>query len=315
MSTLKTKPSFFPPSLKPGGTIGIVSPASWLKPAILAEAKKTLEKCGYKVVVHPQNHLRDGRLAGNDKARAKAIMDMFNDPKIDAVLCARGGVGGSMRLIDHLDFKRIAKNPKPFIGFSDVTFLLQAISKKCGFVTYHGPASSWLTGERNPKTLNDFLTVVGSKKKTIELNFVKTKTLRAGKAKGKLIGGNLTLLQDLIATDYDWSGKDTILFIEDVDEALYKIDRMLQHFRLAGKLKGLCAVLVGEMVAMTDGETPAEKYGKSLEQIIMDVLPRDIPVCMDFPCGHSNYLTTLPVGAAVEVNIGKNNTKLSFKPS
>src|SRR6202012_3946472 len=123
---------------KPGGTIGVVSPARWAKPEYIDAGKRLLKKHGFEVVVHAQNYLKEGQLGGSDAARAEAIMDMFLDRTIDAVICARGGTR-SLRLVDKLDYKLIKRNPKPFIGFSDITVLLQAITRRCGFATYHGP--------------------------------------------------------------------------------------------------------------------------------------------------------------------------------
>ena len=128
----------FPPPLKPGGSIGVISPGRWPKPEWIDKGKALLKKHGYQVVVHAQNYHKEGQLGGPDAVRAEAIMDMFMDRTIDAVICARGGTG-SLRLLDKLDYKVIKKNPKPFMGYSDITVLLQSITKKCGFVTYHSP--------------------------------------------------------------------------------------------------------------------------------------------------------------------------------
>src|ERR1700722_4915984 len=128
--------TIFPPPLKKGATIGVVAPGSAGKPELLAKGRKIFERLGYTVVIHPQCYQRAGQLAGDDTQRAQAIMDMFANPSVDAIVCARGG-NGSIRLLDKLDYKLIKRNPKPFVGYSDITVLLQAINKRCGFVTYH----------------------------------------------------------------------------------------------------------------------------------------------------------------------------------
>jgi muramoyltetrapeptide carboxypeptidase len=306
----------FPSPLKPGAVIGIVSPGSAGPRDVIIKGRRILEKRGYKVVVHPQNYLRDGQLAGSDKKRAAAIMDMFEDPAIDAIMCARGG-NGSIRVLDKLDYKRIGRHPKPFIGFSDITVFLQAIRRKCGFVTYHGPMLVSLAGTSDPRTIGDLFRVIEAGKHGLTMRFPRVVGARPGTAEGELVGGNLTLLQTLIGTPYEWPDKDIILFIEDVDEVLYRIDRMLNHLRLAGKLKKLRAILIGDMVNVPDGESSFMRkgerpYGRSLQEIVRDNVPPHIPVGIGFPCGHGRYLTTLPIGARVKVEIDRRGTKLSF---
>lgn len=316
MPILKTAATF-PPALKKGGTIGIVSPASAPDPAWIAKGTSLLQKRGYRVVVHSQNSLRQGVLAGSDQARADALRDMFADPSIDAVMCSRGG-NGAIRMIDKVDYKLISKNPKPFIGFSDITLLLQAITRRCGFVTYHGPTMWNLAHKRDPRVEDDLFAVIGNSKRNYKFVSTEAETIRGGKAEGRLVGGNIALLQSLINTPYDWSAKDAILFIEDVSEPLYKLDRMLRHMRLAGKFEGVRAVIVGEMVGLRDGKTDNEPvgqrdYGRHFVDVLTEVLPPDIPLCLNFPCGHGKYITTLPVGAHVRLALGARGATLGFE--
>jgi muramoyltetrapeptide carboxypeptidase len=303
----------FAPPLKPGGTVGVVSPGRWAKPEYIDAGKTLLKKHGYDVVVHAQNYLKEGQLGGNDAARAEAIMDMFLDRTIDAVICARGGTG-SIRLLDKLDYKMIKKNPKPFIGFSDITYLLQAITKNAGFVTYHGPVFWNFSIDYDPRTVTDFFAVVGGTK-NVRLKYPEVDVVRPGNAEGALTGGNITMLQHLVGTPYDWSAKDSILFIEDVDEVVYKLAEKLRHMKLAGKFKGVKAVLVGEMVDIADGETgfarKGEKpFGKSLREVFLENIPEDVPLCFNFPCGHGKYNTTLPVGAQVKLTLNARGAEL-----
>ena len=305
-----------PPPLKKGGTIGVVSPSRWPKPEWLNTGKSLLEAQGYKVFIHPQNYLKDGQLAGSDAARIDAIMDMFADPTVDAIICARGGTGAN-RIVDGLDYKFIKKHPKPFVGFSDITVLLNAIQQRCGFATYHGPMLWNLAHPHHPRVVGDLLAVISGKKSGRSLAHSKVPTIRAGKVRGRLVGGNIGLLEVLMGTPFDWSAKDSILFLEDVDEPLYKIDRSLQHLRMAGKFKSVRAVLVGEMVDLVDGESGFNRkgerpYGRSLQEMFQKVLPPDVPLCMNFPCGHGKNITTLPLGAMVEVTLRGNAAKISF---
>jgi len=220
-------------------------------------------------------------------------------------------------LLDRLDYKTIKRNPKPFVGFSDITFLLQAITKQAGFATYHGPLCwNFAQDNNDPRTVEDAFAVVTGKKK-VRLKYPTIECIRSGHAEGVLTGGNLTMLQHLIGTPFDWSGKDAILFVEDCDEVIYKIAERLQHMKLAGKFKGVCAVLVGEMIDIADGETgfakPKERpFGKSLREILLDVLPSDVPLCFNFPCGHGTFVTTFPIGATVALDLSKRGAEMVF---
>ena len=309
----------FPPLLKQDGTIGIVAPSRWPEPAWIKTGRTLLEKRGYKVVVHPQCSLKKGELAGGDQQRADALMDMFTDRTIDAIICARGGTGAN-RMVDLLDFKTIKKNPKPLVGFSDVTVLLNAITQKCGSVTYHGPMIVSLAKNNIATNLDDLLVVIGEGKAKHSLDYPDAICTRTGKVSGSLVGGNLTLLQSLLATDYEWSAKGGILFIEDIDEPLYKIDRVMQQLRLAGKLKGLRGLIVGDFLGLSATENgfafgklvnAKNTYGLNLVEIMQNVVP-DVPVCFNFPCGHGKNLTTLPLGAKVKANFTKRGVNIAF---
>jgi muramoyltetrapeptide carboxypeptidase len=305
----------FPPTLKPNGTIGIVSPARWPEPEWINKTVEMLEGKDYQTVVHAQNYLQQGRLAGSHAARAEALMDMFSDTTIDAIFCARGGTG-AIHLLDQLDYNVIREHPKPFVGFSDMTVLLQAITKKCGFVTYHGPMGWNFATFDDPRSLSDlFHVLTSSGEEYIKMSYPEVEVLRPGSANGRLIGGNITLLQHLLGTPYDWSGKDAILFIEDVEEHLYALARKLKHMQLAGKFEGVRAVLVGEMVDINDGVKDNDlPYGQSLRDVLLDVLPENIPLCFNFPCGHGAYTTTLPIGALTHVILNAQGASLAFYP-
>jgi muramoyltetrapeptide carboxypeptidase len=297
--------------------VGIVSPGRWPDPAWIDMPKAFLESRGYQVVVHAQNYLKEGQLAGSDAARAEAIMDMFMDATVDAILCARGGTG-ALRLLDKLDYDVIRKQPKPFVGFSDVTVLLHAISQRCGFVTYHGPMGwNFAQPGNDPRTGPELINVIGNRRKHCRLHYPEVEIVHPGRAEGVLKGGNITLLQHLIGTPFDWSPDGAILFIEEADEPLYKIDRALNHLRLAGKFRNVRAVLVGEMVDIADSETGFARegerpYGRDLRDIILEYVPPNVPLGFNFPCGHGNYITTLPVGAAAQLTLGARGGELVY---
>jgi muramoyltetrapeptide carboxypeptidase len=298
-----------PKKLTPGATIGIVAPARWPEPAWLAATTALFASKGYKTKLHPQLDLRAGQLAGSDAERAAAVNDFFADTTIDAIVCARGGTG-SFRLVTDIDFDAIKRHPKIFCGFSDITTLLNAIHTHTGLTTFHGPMG-WNFGTgTNPRTIDDFFAVLEGQKTSYTFA---APALHEGSASGKLIGGNMTLLQNLIGTPDDWNADDAILFIEDVSEHLYRLDRLLWHFKNAGKLQRVRAVMVGEMVDITDGDAGApQPYGKNWPQLLQDVLPPSIPVVTNIPCGHGDYLTTLPIGAHVTLDVGAAETKLTL---
>ena len=308
--------ALYPPLLQPKGTIGIVAPSRWPTQHMLESTVKRFEAQGYEVVVHDQCFLQNGTLAGSDAARAEALNDMFADRTIDAVLCARGG-SGCMLILDRIDYEVIRANPKPLIGMSDNTALLQAITSHTGMATYHGPVAWHFQPEQyEAYTEQDMFYVIGGDKGERRLRYPMVQAERQGKAEGRLVGGNLSLLQSLIGTPYDWSGEGAILFIEDVREPLYRIERMMAHLRLAGKFEGVRGVLVGEMVgvedeknvnAAPDGDIP---YGRTLKEVMLKHLPPEIPVGFNFPCGHGRYITTWPVGAFVKVALTDTSSEL-----
>jgi muramoyltetrapeptide carboxypeptidase len=170
--------------------------------------------------------------------------------------------------------------------------------------------------EHDPRTLDDFMDVLAGIGAPQEMTY-DAAILTPGQAEGVLIGGNMTMLQNILATPYGWDADNAILFLEDLDELVYRLDRMLHHFRYAGKLRGVRAVLIGEMVNVPDGETsfqkPGEKpYGRTIEHILRDNFPADVPLAMNVPCGHGRYLTTLPIGARARVSLAGDKVRLSL---
>jgi len=282
---------------------------------MLDQALAALEARGYRALVHPAFHLRHGVLAGDDRQRADALMSYFLDPQIDAVLCTRGGAGALM-LLDLLDYEALRLHPKPFVGSSDVTALLIALYQKAGFVTFHGPLATQFAATDESRRAQDVLfSLIRREDPVRSFSLAPAYAERPGDARGVLIGGNLSLLASLIGTAYDFSTQDTILFFEDVDEPLYKIERMLTHLRLAGKFKGVRAVLVGQMVGILD-EKPAHErlghdvYGQDFRSLVLKHVPPSIPLAFDVPCGHGDFLTTFPIGAVVDVALRENACRL-----
>jgi len=305
-----TKPrTVRPVRLQPGDTIGLIDPASALsEPISIDVVVESLAVLGYKAKRGAHLLERRGYFAGTDEQRAADVNAMFADPEVRAIHCVRGG-WGCARLLPLLDWPVIARNPKILLGYSDITALLLSLQAKTGLVTFHGPVGS---SQWNPfsvgymkRVLQEGEAVTFENLKEIDeddLTVTKNRvqTLRPGTARGRLLGGNLTVLSSLVGTGYlpDWEG--CILFIEDVEEAPYRIDRMLTQLRLAGILQKARAVIWGNC---TDCK-PGEGFGSlTVAEALKDhILPLGVPAWMGAMIGHIDKQFTLPVGSEVEVD-------------
>jgi muramoyltetrapeptide carboxypeptidase len=225
-------------------------------------------------------------------------MAMFADPSIDAIICARGGYGAN-RVLPLLDYDVIRANPKIFVGYSDVTGLLTSISRYAGLVTFHGPMLSTFDRKALPFNIESLQGVLSGEADVAVRSPAEcpARVLRPGTATGPLWGGNLVLLTERLGTPDQLDLDGGILFIEDVGEYLYKLDRMLLHLKRSGSLDGIAGLVVGEMIDMEDTDEP---FGKNVDEIVLDVCGAfDFPVVSNFPCGHGDYQATLPVSHEV----------------
>lgn len=295
-----------PGPLHLGDTIGLVSPAS-----IVGDDKdydkviETIRNLGYKVKEAPHARDKFGYFAGEDNIRAKDLNTMFDDPSVDAIMAFRGGWGCN-RILDYLDFELIRKHPKMLIGYSDITSLLLAIYAKTGLATFHGPVA---TSTWTKFTMSHFRRAVSSFEPLVlrgssgvkSADYQSIETLRKGRAKGRLLGGNLSVLTSMVGSDYlpDWKGN--ILFLEDVGEDVYRIDRMLTQLKLAGILEQLSGFIFGQCT----GCDTADQYRFTLGQILKQhIRPLEIPAFSGAIFGHIDDMVTLPVGLEVEMESG-----------
>lgn len=288
-----------PKALTKGGTIGIVSPAGPVDPGELDRAVKRLTGMGFRVVLGDSVLERWRYLAGPDGARAADLNKMFRRPEVSAILCARGGFG-TARLLDHLDEAAATANPKIVVGSSDVTLLLNHLHQRFGWITFHGPMAAPNFG-RTPSALTEewFTRILSGDLSRPVMAFEGTTALRGGVAEGRLAGGCLTLLCSSLGTPYEIRTEGSILLLEDVDEAPYRIDRMLVQLKAASKFRGVRGVLFGKM----PGCHPPPEAGFRLEQAVSDILrDYDIPILFGFPAGHGGEQVTLPLGARVRLN-------------
>ena len=293
-----------PPRLNFGDTVGIVSPASAPPdPRNIDRSIAAIERLGFKPKLATNARKRWGFLAGDDRSRARDLMTMFTDRKVKAIICVRGGYG-TARLLSLLDYARIRRNPKIFVGFSDITSLHCALLNKANLVSFHGPMlnSDFIKPDMPEFTRQSFLRTLmkanasgsfcqGYKKSSVEI-------LRRGVASGRLIGGNLSLLCTTIGTPYQPSFRRAILFLEDLDEVPYRFDRMLTHLLNAGLLQQVSGVAVGINANCSDPHAAKSKeYRQSLEDVLRDrLLPLRVPVVTNLPFGHVPFNGTLPFG-------------------
>ena len=313
-----------PKRLKPGDIVALVAPANAIFNTVdLQIAKESLEALGFRVKIGAHLLDRHGYLAGDDKARAEDINTAFAEPSVAAVHAIRGG-WGSARLLPYLDFETIRRNPKAVIGYSDVTALLLAITAKTGLVTFHGPLGAsgrWdnysldyykrvlFNGEQvtytNKQGLSDHNALV-------QTDF-RTQAITPGKARGRLLGGNLTVMTAILGSPYlpDWN--DAILFTEDTHEDFYRIDRMLTQLKLAGVLGRIKGFVFGTCVECGPGDG---NYGAlTLEEIFADhIRPLGVPAWSGAMIGHSQPQWTLPEGAQVEIDADKASLTLLESP-
>jgi muramoyltetrapeptide carboxypeptidase len=301
-NTLNIMP-ILPQRLHLGDTLGLISPASAPPdPQVIDDAIAAVEKMGFKVKLGRHARKRWGFLAGKDPERAADVMQMFNDPKVHAIVCIRGGYG-SGRLLPLLDYGAIRKNPKVFVGFSDITSLHCAFLKKSNLLSFHGPTAgnfcqadypefsrqSWLRTLTQPVAVRSICD--GYDGDTVSI-------LRRGKVAGELIGGNLSLLVTTIGTPFQPSFRGKILFLEDVDEKPYRLDRLLTHLLNAGLLQQVAGIAVGICNECLD---PKAKDAGEFRQTSQDVFherlrPLNVPVVTGLPFGHVRHNATLPFG-------------------
>ena len=296
-----------PQALKYGDTIGIIAPANYSGDSgnIMV---KDLEARGFKVVLGDSFYAKWYNYGGTDEVRANDINKMFKDKNIKAIFCVRGGYG-SIRLLDLIDFETIKKNPKIFVGYSDITTLLLAITQKTDLVTFHGPMSS------NYKNFDDitstsFFNTIMNNKTSYELSDYSgsaLRTVREGKAEGEIVGGNLSLIVASLGTKYEIDTKGKILFIEEVGEYTYRIDRMFQQLKLAGKFDDASGIILGNF-NKANKEAPEDM---SLEDIFDDSFGKlKKPVISGFSSGHVRPLITLPIGARAKIDTSVNKIEI-----
>jgi muramoyltetrapeptide carboxypeptidase len=286
-----------PPRLRRGDTIGVLSPAAAVEAEALQRGCVTLERLGFGVQVGSHALARRHFLAGTDDLRAAEIMGMLQDPAVRAVFCSRAGYG-SGRLLPLLDMQALAAYPKIFLGFSDVTFLLNAFVQHASVSCFHGPlvAGQFAAG-LSDRSLSHLLELLMMGGKDVSLSF--PRTLRQGCAEGRLIGGCLSILVATLGTPFAIDTQNSVLFLEDVGERPYRIDRMLTQLKHAGKLEHLAGVIFGEMHECWEPRGDSDLLLAVLEDIFADYT---YPIGFGLPAGHGGENLTLPLGVHVRLD-------------
>lgn len=293
--------------IKKGSTIGIVAPASYTDFKNVFDAKKNLEDLGYNIILGNCTKKKWYSYAGEDRERANEINEFFSNKDVDIIMCMRGGYGCN-RIVEYLDLEVIKANPKPFIGYSDITTLHILFNQKLDMVTFHGPmfVSNLKTGY-NLETYRNFVEILSGEKRKID-NFSKElKVLVEGKATGKLVGGNLATLIATLGTEYDLDYEGKILFLEEIGEEPYKIDRFLNMLKKHGVFEKVNGVILGDF---NDCNSSSENQ-MPLEEVIKDYLGNlKVPVIYNLESGHCEPMLTLPLGANISLDTEKMEIKI-----
>lgn len=306
-----------PKSLRNGDKVAIVAPSSATDLQSVEKAEQKIKAMGLNPVMFPTCYTNYGHLSAPDSDRARDINDAFRDESINGVICLRGGYG-TPRILNMLDYEMIAAKPKVFVGFSDITALHIVFNQVCRMTTFHGPMATSSFAKFNNGIIDFEQYTYSSLHKNIFTNEPVgehinpkdelLKGINSGTAEGRLIGGNLTLLVSTMGSKYELDTKDKILFIEEVNEPIYKIDRMLTTLALAGKFEQCSGIIFGTFTGCEREEKAYEGgLDLTLEEVIYNtVVPFNKPIISNFKAGHSFPQPTLPLGTKVKIDASVN---------
>jgi muramoyltetrapeptide carboxypeptidase len=315
-----------PPALRPGDTVRFVAPASPVDMDKVRQAEAVLGKIGLRVSMPTNLARQDGYLAGSDEQRSRELNAAIRDPHIAAIFPCRGGYGLT-RILDRLDYRRLRANPKIIVGFSDITALHLAVARQARVVTFHSAMPQfylWDESEKYAFSAESLWRTImpGAFPKPRESAFVvetpdtapQPRKLTGGCARGRLVGGNLTLISITLGTPYAIEPAGNLLILEDVDEPPQKIDRYFSQLRLAGVLDAVSGILMGTFIGSSDEHSPRQ-YRKEIEQLVNHYCANlGIPVVMDFPVGHTPYNVTIPLGAPAELDADRTRLTILDDP-
>ena len=307
-------PRILPKRLSKGDMIGLVTPGSSVSEEELAECISKLEKLGFHTTYNDTVLSEYGYFAGPDQERADELMDMFAREDVDAIWCVRGGYG-SIRILDLLDYEVIRQNPKVLIGYSDITAILTAVYQETGLVTFHGPVGTSDFNSFSKKSIRKVLMYPGvdykypykREKETKENPEFDRYTLTGGQAEGELIGGNVSVLDSIIGTRFEPDFEDKIVYLEDIGEKTYRVDKMVFHLLSGTNLKQAAGIVMGIFADCNVNEEPRLLLKTALDDLL---LPLGIPVSYGLSFGHIKRMVTIPTGIRAVMDADKNTFRL-----
>lgn len=315
--TTTPKARIFPSRLKEGDTIALITPGSPIKKEQLEESVQKLEGLGFRTYYEDSVLSEYGYFAGSDKERADELMHMFTNENVDGIICVRGGYG-SIRILDLLDFDLIQQHPKVFMGYSDITALLSAIYERTGLITFHGLLG---ISPFNEFTLKSFNRLVMHPKNNYKYPYQREEntednpefdiyTINGGKAEGELIGGNISVFDSMIGSKYEPDFENRIVYLEDIGEKTYRLDKMLFHLLYATNLKKAAGIVMGVFAECNINDEPRLTLKQAIDELFK---PLGIPVFYGFSFGHIDTILTIPNGIKARMNADKHSLKLLEK--
>jgi muramoyltetrapeptide carboxypeptidase len=295
-----------PPALAKGDAIGVVAPSYSPRPGWLARGVKALERAGFTVVLDPEIGALRRFTRKEDERRAENFMAMWLDPRVKAVIGGTGGYG-AVRMIPYLDAGAFHGNPKAFVGYSDITALHLWLMRCAGLRVFHGPTVDDLIPSGRDPTMASLLTALTTPRPTARIGRELARAVRPGRASGRLVGGNLSLVQQTIGTPYEIEVRDAILFLEETRDPMSVVDERLVHLRAAGLLRQVRGIVFGQLTLDRSEEDEFEDF---LLDLLADL---DVPILMDFPAGHEVPNLTLPLGTEVELVVDETTGWLVYR--
>jgi muramoyltetrapeptide carboxypeptidase len=295
-----------PQAVVKGDTIGVVSPSYAPKTGWLQRGVRALERAGFNVLLDPEIEKAPRFTRAEDERRAENLMGMWLDPRVKAVIASTGGYG-AVRLLPHLDPSIFRNNPKCLVGYSDITALHLWLMKRANLRSFHGPTVDDLVPSLRDPTMASLITALTTPCPPKPIGRELSRAIVPGRAAGRLVGGNLSLVQQTIGTDYQVDLQGAILFVEETRDPMSVVDERLVHMRAAGLLQGVAGILFGQLSLDRSEEDEFEDF---LLDLISDL---DVPVLMDFPAGHENPNLTIPFGTEVELVVEETRGWIVYK--
>ena len=300
------RPLLRPPAIAKGDTIGVVSPSYAPKQGWLQRGVRALERAGFGVLLDPDVDRTTLFSRAEDKRRADSLMGMWVNPQVKAIIASTGGYG-AVRLLPHLDPRVFENNPKSFVGYSDITAIHLWLMRRANLRGFHGPTVDDLIPSIRDPTMASLITALTTPCPATRIGRELSRGVVTGRASGRLVGGNLSLVQQTIGTSYQVEMEGAILFIEETRDPMSVVDERLVHLRAAGLLETVAGIVFGQLSLDRSEEDDFENF---LLDLISDL---DVPVCMDFPAGHENPNLTIPFGTEVELIVEDNRGWISYR--